>query len=68
MDKGHLKRGALIIEAGTQVNSTQIRDGFGRELRVMRGKAPMALFNHLGDFGRTFQKGTSSSIEAPFRA
>ena len=27
-----------------------------------------ALFNHLGDFGRTFQKGTSSSIEAPFRA
>ena len=28
----------------------------------------MALFNHLGDFGRTFQKGTSSSIEAPFRA
>ena len=29
---------------------------------------PTALFNHLGDFGRTFQKGTSSSIEAPFRA
>ena len=28
----------------------------------------LALFNHLGDFGRTFQKGTSSSIEAPFRA
>lgn len=23
------------------INSTQIRDGFGRELRVMRGKAPI---------------------------
>ena len=32
------------------------------------GGLSMALFNHLGDFGRTFQKGTSSSIEAPFRA
>lgn len=37
---------------------------------AVRGKRSvlMALFNHLGDFGRTFQKGTSSSIEAPFRA
>lgn len=35
---------------------------------TFEGRNEKALFNHLGDFGRTFQKGTSSSIEAPFRA
>lgn len=35
---------------------------------LIKKNIALALFNHLGDFGRTFQKGTSSSIEAPFRA
>ena len=39
-----------------------------RQTRSLSLRVPLALFNHLGDFGRTFQKGTSSSIEAPFRA
>ena len=39
----------------------------GRPVAILESN-DTALFNHLGDFGRTFQKGTSSSIEAPFRA